>query len=63
MIWTSAQVRESLEKKATKLSLSMPQMQTLLSQERFLARLCQLKRKPLLYLERRQSTFKIVSAS
>ena len=44
MIWTSAQVREAFEKKATELGLSMPQMQTLLrSQERFLARLYQLK--------------------
>ncbi len=36
-------VREALEKKATELGLRMPQMQTLLSQERFLARLCQLR--------------------
>ena len=43
MIWTSAQVREVLEKRATEFGLSMPQVQTLLSQERFLARLCQLE--------------------
>ena len=42
MIWTPAEIRKSLGERAKKFGLKMPQMQTLLSQERFLARLCQL---------------------
>ena len=60
-MWTSYKIRNRLENLKNRFHFKMPQMQTLLCQERFLLRLCQLRRKEI-YMERREPISEKISA-